>query len=295
MRCKTLCFSCVIAAMALGVWLSLPAATPARADEPAPPKRVLRVYADPNNLPFSNRREEGFENKIAELIAREMGAQLQYNWQALRQGFFRRAFRDRDADVVMGVPSEIEEILTTAPYYRSTYVFASRADRALGIKSLDDPKLKQLKIGVPIVGAETSNTPPVLALARRGVVNNVVGYTVYGDYEKENPPARLLEAVTRNEVDVAMLWGPLAGYFAKRQPVALDVAPVSPQADAMVPFTFQISIGVDPRNPALRDEINTILQKQQAQIKSILDDFGVPQLPVEQRTVRPDPEEQASH
>jgi mxaJ protein len=267
--------------------------TPSKASAEEP-KRVLRVFADPNNLPFSNRREEGFENKIASLIAREMGVELQYNWQALRQGFFRRAFRDGDGDIIMGVPRDIERMLTTAPYYRSTYVFVSRKDRGLNLTSLDDPRLRTLKIGIPIVGGETSNTPPVVALAHRGIVANTVGYTVYGDYEKDNPPARMVDAIANREVDVSILWGPLVGYFARRQPVPLEVTPVAPQLDGAIPFAFDIAIGVDPKNPALRDQINSAMEKNRDRIRQILEEFGVPQVPVEQGSVQRPAEQQAS-
>ena len=245
-----------------------------------PPARVLHVVADPNNLPFSNDRGEGFENRVAELVAREMGATVQYTWRAQRRGFFRHAFQDDGGDVVMGVPAGFERALTTSPYYRSSYVFVSRADRDLGVRSLDDPRLRTLKIGIQVVGDEGSATPGAYALARRGLVDNVVGYSVYGDYTQPNPPARIVDAVARGEVDVGIVWGPLAGYFARRQPVKLEVTPVSPAVEPPgLKFAFAISVGVKKPDKALRDEVDGILARNRDGIEKILDDYGVPRVP----------------
>ena len=179
----------------------------AAAGEPAGVRRVLRVAADPNNLPFSNDKGEGIENKLAELVARDLDADVEYVWRAQRRGFFRHAFKEDGCELVMGVPAGFEMAATTAPYYRSTYVFVSRADRGLNITSFDDPKLRELKIGIHVVGDadEGSSSPAAHALARRGLANNVVGFTLYGDYREPNPPARIVEAVAAGEVDVAVV------------------------------------------------------------------------------------------
>lgn len=244
-----------------------------------PGRRVLRISADPNNLPFTNDRLGGFENKIAALLAAETGAELQYNWRAQRRGFFRTAFKEGEADLVLGVPVGFDLALTTAPYYRSTYVFVTRKGRGLTITSLDDPALKRLKIGVQLVGDDGTNTPPAHALAGRGLANNVVGFTVYGDYREENPPARIIEAVAKGDVDVAVAWGPMAGYFATRQPVPLDLTPVKPEVDPPgLRFTFGISVGVARENTALRDELDAALTRRKADIDKILDEYGVPRV-----------------
>ena len=124
-----------------------------------------------------------------------------------------------------------EMLATTRPYYRSSYVFVSRADRDLGLTSFDDPRMRTLRIGVQMIGDDGANAPPAHALARRGIIANVMGYTVYGDYREANPPARIIDAVTGGDVDVAVVWGPLAGYFARQQPVPLVVTPVAPSID----------------------------------------------------------------
>lgn len=244
-----------------------------------PFKAILRVTADPNNLPFSNERREGFENKIADLIAQELDVNLQYSWRAQRRGFFRETLKENRADLILGVPAHFEMALTTAPYYRSTYVFVYRRDRGLDLHSLDDSTLRNLKIGVQMIGNDGVNTPPAHALANRGIINNVVGYTVYGDYAQENPPARIIDAVAKGEVDVAIVWGPLGGYFAQHEKVPLTVVPVSPEADPHLPFTFSIAMGVRKGDKDLRDQINEILTRKKPEIEAILGQYSVPLMP----------------
>ena len=240
---------------------------------------ALRVCADPNNLPFSNRRGEGFENKIAELVAREMDADVEYTWWAQRRGFIRNTLKEGACDLVMGVPSGYEMALTTSPYYRSTYVFVYRKDSKLDIRSFDDPVLHKVKIGVQMIGDDFANTPPAHALTARKIIDNVEGFTVYGDYRQDNPPARIIDAVASNKVDVAVAWGPLAGYFAKRQRVPLEVVPVSPQIDgSFLPFIFDISMGVRRGDQAFKDELEEILERRRAEIETILDEYGVPRV-----------------
>lgn len=247
-----------------------------------PDRRVLHIYADPNNLPFTNDRLEGFENKIAEIIAREMGARVEYTWYAQRRGFFRHSLKEGDADLVLGVPVESERALVSNPYYRSIYVFVYRKDKGLKIQSFDDPILHDLKIGVQLVGDDNVNTPPAHALARRNIIDNVTGYTVYGDYREGNPPAKIIEAVAKGEIDVAVVWGPLGGYFASRQSVPLEVVPVSQQLDPpALSLAFDIGMGVKKKDTALRDRINAILAARRPEIEKVLDSYGVPRVPAD--------------
>src|SRR5436190_22081100 len=177
------------------------------------PSRELRVCADPNNLPFSNKQLEGFENKIADLVGRDLHASIAYTWWAQRRGFVRNTIGSGTCDVLMGVPTRFERTLVTRPYYRSSYVFVTRRDRRLAIRSFDDRALRQVRVGVQLIGDDGGNSPPAHALAARHIVANVVGYTVYGDYLEPNPPARIVKAVAHGDVDVAIVWGPLAGYL----------------------------------------------------------------------------------
>ena len=239
--------------------------------------RVLRVCADPNNLPFSDSTGAGFENRLATLVAGEMRATVAYTWWAQRRGFVRNTLNAHECDVVMGVPTNFELTAVTRPYYRSSYVFVSRRDRRLGIRSLDDPALKHLTVGVQLVGDDYANTPPAHALARRGIVQNVRGYQVQGDYRLPSPPARIVDAVANGDVDIAVAWGPLAGYFASRERVPLDIVPVSPEMDPpALPFVFDISMGVRRADRPLRDTLNAILVRRRASIDSLLRAYGVP-------------------
>ena len=254
----------------------------------AKPARELRVCSDPNNLPFSNQRGEGFENRLAELIARDLGAEVKYTWWAQRRGFVRNTLRAGECDLVMGIPSAFEPALPTRPYYRSSYVFVYREDAPFEVKSFDDPVLRTLRIGVHLVGDDGANTPPAHALGSRGIVGNVRGYMLYGDYAQPNPPARILDALARGEIDVAVVWGPLAGYFAPRQPVKLRVVPVSPQIDLpFLPFVFDISMGVERGDTALKEEVERILGRRRAEVDSILARYGVPRVDRPRATTTP--------
>jgi mxaJ protein len=260
-----------------GLALALYGAVPP--DRAAAGPGVLRVCADPNNLPFSNARQEGLENRLAELVGRDLGARVSYTWWPQRRGFFRQTLNAGRCDVVMGVPAGLEILDATRPYYRSTYVFVTRSADSLRLRSFDDPILRRLKIGVPLAGGEEGTTPPVYALARRGLMDRVEGYSLYADYSRPNPPARVLDALARGEVDVAVTWGPLAGYFARREPVRLSVVPVAPAVEPSgVPFTFAIALGVRKGDERLRLALDRVLARRQREIEQILDDYGVPRV-----------------
>jgi len=244
--------------------------------QPARPAHVLRVCADPNNLPYSNERQEGFENRIAELVAREMKAELRYVWWAQRRGYIRNSLRAGLCDLFIGMPTGLDMVLVTRPYYRSTYAFVTKRTGPR-ITSFDDPKLRRLRIGVQIIGDDFANAPPAEALSNRGMIENVRGYTVLGDYHEPNPPSRIVRAVERGEVDLAVVWGPLAGYFARRSSVPLRVVPVSPEVDLpYLPFVFDIGMGVRHGETALRDSLDAIIVRRQRAIDRILADYGVP-------------------
>jgi len=240
---------------------------------------ALRVCSDPNNLPFSNRAGEGFENRIAELLAADRHARLEYTWWPQRRGFLRNTLSAGACDVLIGVPRDYEPASTTRPYYRSTYVFVSRRDREPGLGSLDDPRLRRLRIGVQMIGDDFSNTPPAHALANRGITRNVIGYPVYGDYSRPSPLAAIVGAVERNEVDAALVWGPAAGYFARRSAVPLTLTAVSPQRDSpSLPFVFEISMAVRRGDEVRRAELDDFLFRRHADVTAILDSYGVPRV-----------------
>jgi mxaJ protein len=236
------------------------------------------VCADPNNLPFSNRTAEGFENKLVELLARDMDAQVSYVWWAQRRGYARRTLNEAKCDIWPGVATGVKNIATTRAYYRSTYVFVTRSDKPLQGLTLDDGRLKSLSIGVQMIGDNAMNTPPAHALAARGLIDNVRGYMLYGDYEQPNPSAAIIDAVARGEVDVALVWGPLAGFFAHRSDVPLRLEPVTAQTGIeQWPMVYDISVGIRPDSSSLRTRIEAILEKEKFAIAALLRAYHVPQ------------------
>jgi mxaJ protein len=237
-----------------------------------PEPKALRVCADPDNLPFSNERLEGFENKIAALVAQDLGVPLNYTWWPHQRGLIRRTLNEDLCDVLMGVPKGYDPVLWTKPYYRTAYVSASLPERGLQITSLDDPRLSQLKIGVHV------NTPPHDALAQHGIVGaNVVAYRLFYTPQPhpEEYPGKVLEDLLAGQLDVALVWGPWAGYFAKKHSVPMVLLPLRGGSRA-IPFSFDISIGVRKGEKALKAELEEALKRQTIGIKAILEEYGIP-------------------
>ena len=252
--------------------------------KPAPPKPAskpgegqFRVCADPENMPHSNEKQEGFENKIADLIAKDFGATTHYTWWGQRRGFIRNTMNatleEGRCDVVIGVPEGYDLVRTTKPYYRSTYVFVYPKDKGPQVKSLDDPILKKVKIGVHLLGDDYTNPPPVHELSKRGVVGNLVGFSTF--YSADNPPSSIIDAVASGKVDIAIVWGPAAGYYVKQQRVPLVMVPI-PSGKGDLPFEFGMSMGVKPGNDALRIKLEKEIDARRAEITKILNDYNVP-------------------
>jgi mxaJ protein len=239
---------------------------------------ALRVCADPNNLPFSNRRGEGFENELAALVAHELNRKLEYTWWPQRRGFFRQTIKSGRCDLVMGVPARFELVEPTRPYYRSSYVFVTRADRKLALTGFDDPKLRRLTIGLHAIGDDYANVPPAQALATRGITGNIRGYSIYGDYSRPDPPRELIDAVARGDVDVAIAWGPLAGYFAAQEPVELTLVPVVDSDEHDPAMQFEISAGVRRGDSELRNAVERVLTTRRSEVDRVLRSFHVPRV-----------------
>jgi mxaJ protein len=238
---------------------------------------ALRVCADPNNMPFSNRQGDGFENKIAELIAADMGVPVQYSWMPQRRGFIRRTLNAHTCDLVTAVPAGYELVSPTKPYYRSSYVFVYATDRGFNLRSFDDPVLRTMKIGLQALVNDGYNPPPGHALARRGIVGNIVGYTMWDAETVEDPPRAIIDAVASGEIDVAIVWGPMAGYFARHEKIAMTVVPVSPEVDEpAVPFQYEIAMGVRRTDTAFKQRIEEIMDRRHSDIDRILAEYDVP-------------------
>jgi quinoprotein dehydrogenase-associated probable ABC transporter substrate-binding protein len=241
----------------------------AQAAEPAP---ELRVCADPANLPYSQRDESGFENRIAKLAADDLGMRLSWFWQEQTRGFVRKTMGAGECNVFIGVPAGFDKVLRTRPYYRSTYVAVTRRGTP-PFAGFDPAGLQARRFGVQLIGNDLAASPPGYALAKGGAVDNVTGFLVYGD-----GPAgkRMIDAVAGGSIDVALVWGPQAGWFARRAKVALDVAPVKAPAGLAMPFEYAIAMGVRKGDNALRERLDGFLVRRKADIDAILDDYAVP-------------------
>lgn len=247
-------------------------------DQVPAPGWDLRVCADPNDLPYSNKAEEGFQNRIAEIMADELGANLSYVWYPRRRHFVQRMLRAGRCDLVIGVSDSSSKMLTTLSYYRSSYVFVYPQDASFDVTSFDDPVLKDLKIGVQVGGGIL---PPNQALANRGLAANLKGYPFVGDYAEDTPLSPIINAVAKGEVDIAVAWGPIAGYFAQQQDVALEIVPVSPQFEPpFLPMVFSISMGVRHGDRDFSRLLNRAMVKRWDDIQAVLEDYGVPLQPL---------------
>jgi len=253
-----------------------PAATPGEAKQ-------LQICGDPSNLPFSNEKLEGIENKIADVIAKDLGMTVAYTWWPHQRGVIKRVLNTRRCDVMLGIPKGYDPVLWTKPYYRTGYVIAYRKDRGLKLQSLDDPQLAKLKIGVLV------NTPPHDALGQRGIAgDNVIGYQLMFDsnFHAEDYPGKVVEDLIAGSIDVALVWGPIAGYFAKKQAAPIELVLLEDKPETGNRFAFDISMGVRKGNTELKDKLEAALARKHAEIEHILEDFGVPLLPAAEEKAR---------
>lgn len=234
----------------------------------------LRVCADPDNPPYSVRDGSGFDNRIATLIAQQLGRKPVFVWARERRGFIREQFNKNACDVLMGVPIGMRSVMTTAPYYRSTYVFVTRKQDRLQLASFSDPNLDHRRIGLQIMEEDLS--PPSLPLIRSGHAAQLVGFDSFGSHA-----ADIIRAVANRKVDVAVVWGPLAGYYAARLG-GMNLKPVAPKVDAGIPFTFALAAGVHKGDSELHEQIDDAIHAKQKAILAILTSYHIPLLPLDQ-------------
>lgn len=262
-RAGTILLACVVAALlAPGAWAS---------------GWPLVACADGDNLPYSNRAGEGFENRIAALLADELGADLSYVWvSAPFGGVHVRLLQQGSCDLVMAVADGQAGYETSVAYYRSSYVFVQRSDHPRPIASFDDEALMEMQIG--LLSPEGGRySPPMQALATRDLIENQ--RTFVANRTSSEPIAALMRAVTDGDVDVGIAWGPIAGYFAQDAPAALDVTPVQPQIDVpFVPMVGSVSIGVRAGEVELAERLSEALARRWPEVQSLLEDYGVPLL-----------------
>ncbi|MFZ4407495.1 MAG: substrate-binding domain-containing protein [Paracraurococcus sp.] len=240
---------------------------------------ALRVCADPANLPFSNERGEGFENRIAALLGKALDRPLDTVFFPQVLGFVRNTLRAGRCDLVMGTVAGDEVMQNTNPYYHTTYVIAFRRDASVP-QRLDDPAMQSLRLGT------IARTPPVDLLLRHGLIGNTRFFPLAVDTRHESPGADLLRAVADGSLDAALVWGPIAGYHAKVKglPLTLRALPTEPGVARM---EFRITMGVRGEEPAWRRRINAVLRDHQAEIDGILREYGVPLLDAEGRLLPP--------
>ena len=240
-------------------------------------KHNLRVCADPQNMPFSNRKREGFDNKIADVIARELGDSVSYAWWPSRRGYLRNTLSAGTCDLVIGVPVGFDPVATSKPYYRSTYYIVSRADKKLGITSLDDARLKKLRVGVNLLDGDYTNTPPAHALSAHGITGiGVVGFP--GFYDEEHQPGEIIDSLAKGNIDVALVWGPIAGWFAKKSGVPMSMTALPDSDSVDLPFAYSVAIGTRRSDRELRTLIDDILVRKKQEIDKILMEYNVPTL-----------------
>jgi mxaJ protein len=237
----------------------------------------LWVCADTNNMPFSSARADGFENRIAAIVAEGLGRTVRYAWQLPLESAKQAALASGECDLITGVPAIASEEDLTAPYYRSAYVFVTRRDRP-PVRSFDDPRLRCMTIGIQLIG--DAEAPPARALARRHLAGRVRGFVGNSGISTAPRQRDVIDAVAQGHLDTAAVWGPLAGYYAAQQPVRLAVMPVTPDMDRHdVRFAYDIAMAVRHGETALRDAINRVLIERRAEILGVLRAYHVPVVP----------------
>lgn len=234
-------------------------------------RSALRVCADPSSLPFSDEMQRGFENKIADLLAKDLKVPVRYTWYPDSTGFLRNTLDARRCDLVMGIVSGADLVLNTNPYYRSSYVIVTRRSDNLDIDHLGDPRLHTLRIGL------TAGTPPGDVIVKQGLMGNVRPYALVIDSRFDQPGKIMIDDLAKGAIDVAVLWGPIAGYYAKHYHDKLKVTPLIKEAkDARM--DFYITMGVRPNEIEWKREINRLIDQNRDGIAAILKDYGVPML-----------------
>ena len=242
-------------------------------------RSAFRVCADPSDLPFSDDQGQGFENKIAELMAQKLGLPLTYTYYPDALGFVRNTLRANRCDVIMGVVAADELVQNTNPYYRSTYVLAYRDGEGDRFGDLDSPLMQLARIGV------VAGTPSADLLARKGLADQVQGYKLNVDTRVEQPARRMIEDLAAGDIDAALLWGPIAGYWGERQKVPIKLVPLASDPRAKLRLDFRISMGVRPNEPQWKHDLNDLIRELQPQIQAILVEYGVPLLDAQGRLI----------
>jgi quinoprotein dehydrogenase-associated probable ABC transporter substrate-binding protein len=233
---------------------------------------VFRACGDPRNLPFSNEKGEGFENKLAELFAAKLGKKLGYTYFPQATGFVRNTLGSHRCDVIMGFPQGSDLAQVTVPYYRTTYALVSKPGSGFeGVNALDDPKLKEKRIGV------VAGTPPSTNMAINGLMAHVKPYPLTIDTRVDSSAQAMIDDIARGDIDCGILWGPMAGYFASRSNPALIVAPLLKETMGP-PLIYRIGMAVRPSDQEFKRTLNKLIAENQMEINKLLLSYDVPLL-----------------
>jgi quinoprotein dehydrogenase-associated probable ABC transporter substrate-binding protein len=241
--------------------------------------KVLRVCADPRNLPFSNEKGEGFENKIAELLAAKLDKKLAYVWYPQATGFVRNTLGAHRCDLIPGFPQGDELVQSTNPYYRTAYALVIRPDTGLDdLDALTDPRLKAKRIGI------VAGTPPATYLAVNGLMPKAKPYPLVVDTRVDSSAQAMMRDLAGGEIDVGVLWGPLAGYYAKQANPPMRVVHLLKETGGP-PLAFRIAMGVRAADQNWKRQLNKLIAENQTDINRLLLDFGVPLLDERNRPI----------
>lgn len=238
----------------------------------------LRICADPNDLPFSNDKREGFENKIAEIVGQDLQLPVSYVWFPQVVGFVRNTLRARQCDLVMGTVSGDGIMDNTNAYYHSGYMIVTRTGDAIAVTSLGDPVLADKRIGL------IAATPPTDLLLRHGLMPHVTSYALAVDTRYESPARAMIQDILDKKIDVGLLWGPIAGYYIKHESLPLTAVFLDSEPDS-TRLDFRIAMGVRAGEPEWRRRISAALDKHRTEIAQVLADYGVPLLDEQGRPV----------
>ena len=235
-------------------------------------RSLLRVCADPANLPFSDEDREGFENKIADLLGEKLGVPVVYEWFPQATGFVRQTLASKKCDIIMGYAQGHELVQNTNHYYRSSYVMLYlKGGKLEGLKNLDDPRLKEARIGA------TAGTPPATVLALNALLGNLEPYPLMVDRRHESPAEKMVADLVAKKIDLALLWGPIGGYFAKKSGTDITVVPMANETKGPR-MAYRITFGIRRGEIEWKRQLNTLIKENQDAINKIMLDFGVPLL-----------------
>jgi quinoprotein dehydrogenase-associated probable ABC transporter substrate-binding protein len=231
---------------------------------------VFRACEDPRNMPFSNEKGEGFENKLAEMFAAKLGKKLSYTYFPQATGFVRMTLASFKCDVIMGFPQGDDQAQLTIPYYRTTYALITKRGSGLeDVTTIGDPKLKDKRIGV------VARTPPSTVMAMNGLLGKAKSYPLFVDTRADSSAQAMIDDLMRGDIDCGILWGPMAGYYAARTDPPLAMVPLVKEA-ATVPMMFRIGMAVRPSDQEWKRTLNKLIQDNQAEINKLLISYNIP-------------------